>query len=145
MSVHLIKMCVGVRDIAHLIELQRNRVEQAILRGETPVLRHITRHTPRRAAELLDGGSLYWVIKGFVRVRQRLAGIERTVNSEGRPSCALILDSKLVRTELRPCRPFQGWRYLAGEKAPPDAASLKAGSGEVPPELAAELHALGLL
>ncbi len=145
MSVHLIKMCVGIRSVDHLVERQADRLEQARQRGEVPTLRHVTRHMPRRAAELLDGGSLYWVIKGFVRVRQRLTTIDRIVNEEGRPSCALILDPKLVKTELRPCKPFQGWRYLAGEKAPPDATRAARGPAEVPSELAAELRALGLL
>ncbi len=145
MSVNLIKMAVGVRDVAHLAGLQAARLDHARRQGEEPVLRHVTRHTPRRAGEIADGGSLYWVIKGFVRVRQRILGVERTVNSEGRPACALILDPKLVLTELRSVGPFQGWRYLKPEKTPPDAVPPQGDKDGVPDELAAELRELGLL
>ena len=142
MALHIIKMSVGVEDVDHLSTLQKNRLQRE------GVLAHITRNTPRRADEILDGGSIYWVIKKFVRVRQRLIGIERGVNSEGKPSCALVLDPELIRTELLEHRAFQGWRYLKSEEAPRD---LKVGDREtssrddLPDEMAAELRNLGLL
>ncbi|MFB3135201.1 MAG: DUF1489 family protein, partial [Rhodospirillales bacterium] len=92
-----------------------------------------------------DGGSLYWVIKGFIRVRQEIRAVERSVNAEGRPSCALVLDPRLVRTSLQACRPFQGWRYLGAESAPADLSPLAGETDGVPRELAAELRQLGLL
>ncbi len=145
MAVNLIKMAVGVRDVAHLAGLQAARLEHSRRQGDEPVLRHVTRHLPRRAGDIADGGSLFWVIKGFVRVRQRIHSVERTVNSEGRPACALVIDPELVRTELRPAGPFQGWRYLKPEKTPPDAVHPEGDKDGVPEELATELRELGLL
>jgi hypothetical protein len=145
MTVHLKKMAVGVESIAHLAEIQASRLEQARHRGEVPALRHITRHGPKRAEELLGGGSLYWVIKGFVQVRQAFVGIERGVNAKGRPSCALVLDPELVRVEFRSHKPFQGWRYLSVNDAPSDAVPAADNGHGMPTEMAAELRSLGLL
>ena len=111
--------------------------------GEEPRLRHVTRHWPRRAAEILAGGSLYWVIKGAVRVRQPVVAIESAVGDASRKRCALVLDPALIRTEPQPRRPHQGWRYFGSADAPPDLEA--AGSTDAAPELAAELRALGLL
>ncbi len=145
MTVHLIKMAVGVGDVRHLAEIQAGRLRQARDRDEAAQLRHYTRHTPRRAAELTEGGSIYWVIKGFVRVRQEIRAVERGVNAEGRPSCALVLDPNLVRTSLRACKPFQGWRYLNAENAPADLSPPAGESDGVPEKMAVELMHLGLL
>ncbi|MBT3237990.1 MAG: DUF1489 domain-containing protein [Rhodospirillaceae bacterium] len=138
---HIIKLSVGVEDVEHLARIQESRLKNE------GVLAHITRNTPKRADQLLKGGSIYWVIKRFIRVRQRLLGIERGVNSEGKPSCALVLDPQLVRTELKEFRAFQRWRYLDVKDAPRD---LEDGSPDqvdacLPPEMAAELKGLGLL
>ncbi len=145
MSIHLIKLSVGVRDVAHLGDIQARRLEQARLRGEEPRLLHVTRYRPRRAGELTGGGSIYWVIKGFIRVRQGVVAFDKLTNAEGRPSCALVLDENLVRTELMAFRPFQGWRYLADEKAPPDARTSWDAFHGMPLDMAVELRALGLL
>jgi len=101
--------------------------------------------TPRRAVELLDGGSIYWVIKGLIQARQSLLGIERVTDSEGKPSTLLILDPTLVRTAARPQRIFQGWRYLSGADAPADLAEGDEGLENMPPEMLAELRSLGLI
>jgi len=141
-SVHIIKLCVGVEDVDHLRHLQ-----QARLRRDGGLV-HITRNTPKRAEEILEGGSLYWVIKKFVRVRQRIIGIEKSVNSQGRPSCALVLDPALVKTELKEFRAFQGWRYFPPKDAPADLnPAVMAGQGKssLPTDLAAELKSLGLI
>lgn len=135
--VHLIKLAVGVRDAAHLRALQKARAEQS------PPLRHLTRNFPRRAAELLDGGSLYWVIGGMVSLRQRLTGIERATEQDGTQSTALLLHPTLIPLEPRPMRPFQGWRYLTPQDAPPDLT--EAGTAAMPEELRRQLAALGLL
>ena len=137
MTVHLIKLCVGVESVGHLAELQARR------RARGAALRHLTRNTPRRAAELLDGGSLYWVVKGVIRVRQRLVAIEPARDADG-PRCALVLDAALVRTIPRAHRAFQGWRYLRAEDAPADLPMADSG-GTMPPEMAAELGELGLI
>ncbi|MBL6931761.1 MAG: DUF1489 domain-containing protein [Rhodospirillales bacterium] len=142
MSLHIIKLSVGVEDVDHLMELQKVRLKRE------GVLQHITRNTPKQAAEILDGGSIYWVIKKFVRVRQRLVGIVRGVNSEGRPSCALQLDPTLIRTELKEFRAFQGWRYFKEEDIPKDltgGVTDEATAEALPVDMAEELKALGLL
>lgn len=143
MTVHLIKLAVGIEDVEHLAAVQALRLKQARDNGQPAILRHVTRNTPRRAAELLDGGSMYWVIKGFVRVRQRLVGVEAMTDGE-EPRCALVLDPELVPTVLRAHRPFQGWRYLRPEDATPDASARQSRTG-MPEEMAAELRDLGLL
>ncbi len=140
MTVHLLKICVGVDDVDHLARLQTRR-----LRDEGRLL-HRTRHTPRRAAEILDRGSIYWIIRGFIQVRQCIIGIHRETDEGGRPYCFLERDPELIRTELQPRRPHQGWRYLKCADAPAD---LPAGAVEsmdgFPLRMAAELRELGLL
>lgn len=145
MTLHLIKLCVGVESVGHLALLQGRRLEAAARRGEPRVLRHLTRNTPRQAEALLDGGSLYWVIRGFVRVRQRLIALEPAVNAEGAARCALVYEPRHIRTEWRSHRPFQGWRYLKPEDAAPDAKLGFEIADDLPNEMAVELRELGLL
>jgi hypothetical protein len=119
---HLIKLSVGSEDVEDLRQWHAKRRE-----------------------ELLAGGSIYWVIKGFVTVRQRLVGVERISYSDGTPATELVLDPGHVRTVPTPHRPFQGWRYLAPEDAPADLDDLPGSLGDMPPEMLAELRHLGLL
>ncbi len=139
MSLHLIKLAVGSDSVETLAGWQASR------RAKFGRLAHQTRMMPRRSSELLEGGSIYWVIKGLIQARQRLLAIERCTDHEGRPSTLLILDPELVRTVATPQRMFQGWRYLPADSAPAD---LDPGAGdlqEMPPEMAAELRSLGLI
>jgi hypothetical protein len=99
---------------------------------------------PKRAKELLDGGSLYWVIKGNIQVRQRLTAIRPFTDKEGIHRCDLVLEPKLVATQWQPRRAFQGWRYLKAEEAPADLSE-GTGKNALPPELRLELAELGLL
>jgi hypothetical protein len=100
---------------------------------------------PKRAAELIDGGSLYWVIKGRISARQRLLGVEPFVDADGIGRCRLWLDPAVVPVRPRPMRAFQGWRYFAPADAPPDLEAAGAGAGALPEELRRELGELGLL
>jgi hypothetical protein len=143
MTLHLIKLCVGCDSIEDLAQWQKKRLAGLKKKRRPPELIHVTRMTPKRADELLDGGSLYWVIKGQIAVRQRLLELRPTIKS-GAPHCGLVYDSELVYLIPRTCRPFQGWRYLAAKDAPPDARMVK-GAKRLPPQLRAELAALGLL
>lgn len=118
---HIIKLCVGVKEVAELAEWQASRARQ------DPPLRHQTRMMPKRVPEILDGGSLYWVIGGFVRVRQRILDVREESWDDGTACCGLVLHRELVPVELRPQKPFQGWRYLDPAAAPPDLAR-----GQVP-------------
>jgi hypothetical protein len=141
MALHILKLAVGVESVSHLAEIQEGR----LARSETGELRHVTRNTPRRAAAILDGGSIYWVIKGCIRARQRIVRFDRTVNGEGKPRCAFVLDSELFTTVPVPHRPFQGWRYFESAQAPTDRGIDVTGEDALPMEMADELRALGLL
>lgn len=136
---HLIKLSVGTEDIEDLEQWQAGRLKRA---GR---VFHRTRMMPRRGEELLDGGSIYWIIKGKTCVRQRLIGLERDVDEEGRPYTLLLLDPWLVRTVPRAHRPFQGWRYLLPEDAPPDLRASGGEDDDMPPEMLEELRSLGIL
>lgn len=141
MTLHLAKLCVGVRDVSHLRKLQRAR------RETDPPLRHRTRNFPRRAAEILQGGSIYWVIAGAMIVRQRIVDIRADCRDDGTPCAGLVLDPRLVAVAGRLIKPFQGWRYLSAEEAPPDLGprSTARGEADLPPALRKTLRELGLL
>lgn len=142
MTLNLIKLCVGCDAIADLEEWIAYRLDEARRAGRKPEHFHVTRMMPKRVDELLDGGSLYWVIKGTVQARQRLTDIRRFTDVDGIPRCRLVLEPKLIATEWQPKRPFQGWRYLEGKDAPADLGDGKGNA--LPPELAAELAELGV-
>lgn len=146
MTVHLLKLSVGTTDVEHLASFQRARLTQSMKNGGTPRLWHRTRNTPRRAEELLAGGSIYWVIGGRIRARQRLVGFESETDPVRGKICLFMLDPELVRTEPWPHRAFQGWRYLDPKDAPPDGQPGAGDEGaEMPEEMIAELRELGLL
>jgi hypothetical protein len=141
MSLHMMKLAVGVKDLAHLAERQAMRARLE------PPLRHLTRMFPKRAAEILDGGSIYWVVAGWLSVRQRILDI-REEQEDGIDCAALVLDPVLVPVAARPQKPFQGWRYLAKEAAPADlgqGAPAAEGLEALPARLRTELRALGLI
>jgi hypothetical protein len=143
MTVHLIKLCVGVETLDDLARWQKHRLSELKKKGRKLELMHVTRQTPKRAEELLDGGSLYWVIKGQIAARQKLLEL-RALTREGVPHCGLVYEPKLVPTLRRTHRPFQGWRYLNANDAPQDVRDLKGGKG-LPQALTMELAELGLL
>ena len=142
MPLHIIKLCVGCDSLADLAAWQKQRLKEKKAKGQKPELVHITRMTPKRADEVLDGGSLYWVIKGQIAARQVLKEL-RPVKYKGEPHCGLVYDKELIAVSPRPRRPFQGWRYLEAKDAPPDLPKLK--GGKLPEKLQRELAALGLL
>jgi hypothetical protein len=137
-NLHLIKLCVGADSVEDLVDWQR----QPRARGPDGLPRHVTRMWPRRTGELLDGGSLYWVIRGVLQARQRILRLDEVDRGDGIARCALVLDPQVVRTEARPRRPFQGWRYLAAGDAPPDLAAGR--TGDLPPRLEAALSEIGV-
>ena len=145
MPLHLIKLCVGACSIEDLREWMAERLREAGKRGLPQRHAHVTRMTPKRAEELVDGGSLYWVIKGQVAARQRILGVEPFMDSDGIGRCRLWLDGEVVAVAPRPARAFQGWRYYAPSDAPPDLDDSQAGLAEMPELLRRELAALGLL
>jgi hypothetical protein len=142
-TLHLIKLCVGTDSIADLAAWQKKRAAERKKKGGSSDIMHITRQMPKRADELLDGGSMYWVIKGQIAVRQRLIEL-RAVTRDGVPHCALVLEKALVPTERRFHRAFQGWRYLDPKDAPRDLGR-RGRMSELPEALHAELAQLGLI
>jgi hypothetical protein len=144
-TLHLIKLCVGAASIEELAEWQTARAVERKKAGKSQRIFHTTFQTPKRDAELLDGGSLYWVIKGTVQVRQRLIGFEQGTKSDGTPACLILLDAALVPVRPVPRRAFQGWRYLTADDAPADLGRGDKQIAELPPKMRRELAELGLI
>lgn len=148
MPLHLLKLSVGTESIEDLAGWQTQRLKSQKAAGVAkPRLWHTTFQTPKRTAELLDGGSMYWVIKGIIQARQRLIGFDEGQKDDGSPCCLLLFERELVPVRPTPRRPFQGWRYLTAEDAPADL-STRGGRdqiAEMPPKLRKELATLGLL
>jgi hypothetical protein len=145
MPLHLIKLAVGAESLTDLREWMAERMAEARRRRGPLRHAHVTRMAPKRAADILDGGSLYWVIKGQIAARQRLVGIEPFVDSDGIGRCRLWLDGAVVAVAPRPMRAFQGWRYYAAKDAPPDIDETQPGFADMPEALRRELAGLGLL
>ncbi len=148
MPLHMVKLSVGTESIEDLAQWQAGRLKMQKARGiAAPRLWHTTFQTPKRKDELLDGGSLYWVIKGIIQARNRLIGFDDGQKEDGSPCCLLVLDPELVPVRPTPRRPFQGWRYLAADDVPLDLSSRGGRDqiAEMPPKLRKELATLGLL
>ncbi len=143
-KLNLLKLCVGVSAVEELQAWIDYRLEQRRQNGKPAEQIHTTRMIPKRTDELLADGSLYWVIKGNIQVRQHLMDIRPFTDNEGIKRCDLVLEPRLILTQWQPRRAFQGWRYLKPEDAPVD---LGTGSGveDMPPDLRLELAELGLL
>jgi hypothetical protein len=145
MSLNLIKLCVGCDSVAELSSWIKQRLKQKKARKEKPKHIHTTRMVPKRVDELLDGGSLYWVIRGQVMCRQDLVAIRPFVDKDGVGRCRLVLRPKVVPVEPRPFRAFQGWRYLDSKDAPRDLDRAAPGARNMPEQMRRELRELGLL
>jgi hypothetical protein len=145
MTLHLIKLAVGADSLADLREWMAARMAEAKRRRAAARHAHVTRMAPKRAADILDGGSLYWVIKGQIGARQRLVGVEPFVDPQGIGRCRLWLDGAVVAVAPRPMRAFQGWRYFDAKSAPPDIDETQPGFAAMPEALRRELAGLGLL
>lgn len=145
MPAHLLKLCVGcdsIRDLEDWIE--ENRAHHRRL-GRAYQQTHTTRMMPKRAADLVAGGSLFWVIKRQVACRQRLLAIEPFTDTDGIGRCRLVLDMAVVPVQPRPFRPFQGWRYLEACDAPGDLRHAGGAVAAMPEPMRRELAELGLL
>ena len=138
-SLNLIKLSVGTESVPGLAQWQKNPRAQ----GPDGLPRHVTRMWPKREKELLNGGSIYWVIKGVVLARQRIVRLDEVDRGDGIRRCGIVLDPDIVRTEAVPKRPFQGWRYLEGRVAPRDLARGRA-NDDLPPKLMAALAEIGV-
>jgi hypothetical protein len=147
MTLHLVKLCVGCESIEDLAAWQTERLKERRKAGEKrPQLYHRTFQMPKRREELLAGGSLYWVIKGLIQVRQPLAGIAEGSREDGTPCCLLVFKNELVAVRPVPRRAFQGWRYLGEDEAPEDLGRVSAsGLAGMPAKLRKDLAELGLI
>ena len=141
MALNLIKLSVGTKSVEDL------KAWQADPRAKAPDGHpcHVTRMWPRREAELLEGGSVYWVIQQLVQCRQRILRLDEVTGGDGIRRCAIVLDPTLIRTTTVSRRPFQGWRYLPGNDAPADLGPARSGDDSLPPELSAALADIGVL
>lgn len=146
-TLHLVKLCVGAKSIEDLEAWQTSRLSEMTSNGErNPRLFHTTFQTPKRQTELLDGGSLYWVIKGLILVRQRITGFGDGQKPDGSRCCLLYLDRTLVPVRPVPRRAFQGWRYFTADDVPEDF--LQSGNDDLltlPPEMRKDLLELCLI
>jgi hypothetical protein len=145
MTLHLIKLSVGTDSIEDLEEWIKLKLKERKKRRQKPERIHTTRMFPKRVDELLDGGSIYWVIKGEILCRERILDLRQVTGKDGIRRCQLVLDPKLVPVRPRPFRAFQGWRYLDAKDAPPDLDRVGRGTAKLPEPMRRELRELGLL
>ena len=139
---HLIKLSVGSESVETLAEWQEMRRRTVHRDG---LNRHVTRMWPKREKDILDGGSIYWVIKGVIQCRQRILRLDEVTGEDGIRRCAIVLDPGLVRTQTAPRRPFQGWRYLDPADAPPDLRETRRDEEALPVELNRALAEIGVI
>ena len=138
---HIIKLSVGTETVEGLSEWHQNPRAQ----GPDGLPRHITRMWPKREADIVDGGSIFWVFKGVIQCRQKLIRFDEVIGEDGIRRCAFVLEPKLYRTVQASKRPFQGWRYLNPDDAPPDLTEGRDNEDQLPPEMAGELADIGVL
>ena len=138
--INIIKLSVGSESVETLTEWQADRRTQM---GRDYSM-HVTRMWPRRETEVFNGGSMYWVIKGFIQARQKIIGFEEVIGDDGIRRCGIMLAPELIRTTAVKRRPFQGWRYLIPEDAPKDLPKGRKSDDELPKELEIALADLGL-
>ncbi len=140
-TTHLIKLCVGAEAVEDLLDWQRN----PRAKGPDGLPRHVTRMWPKRADEVLNGGSLYWVFKGLVLCRQHVLRFDEVDRGDGIARCGIVLDPEVTRVAATPKRPFQGWRYLKPEDAPRDLPRGRETEETLPQSLQNALAEIGVL
>jgi hypothetical protein len=140
-TLHLIKLSVGTETVEGLENWQKIKRSEA----HDGCSRHVTRMWPKKESELLQGGSMYWVIKGSIQARQRIVGLEEVIGGDGIRRCGIVLAPELIRTQTALRRPFQGWRYLKAEDAPPDLPKGRESEEALPTDLANALSEIGVI
>ncbi|HEY6700389.1 MAG TPA: DUF1489 domain-containing protein [Pseudolabrys sp.] len=145
MPLHLIKLCVGCDSVSDLEDWIRQKLKEKRRRGQKAEHIHTTRMVPKRAAELKNGGSLYWVIRGQIACRERILDVRPFVDKDGIGRCRIVLDGKLILVEPRLRSAFQGWRYFEAKEAPRDLSRAAPGAARMPENMRRELQQLGLL
>ena len=137
--VHLIKLSVGTDGIEQLQHWQAQRAKQS------PGWQyyHQTRMWPKREADVLNGGSIYWVIKGEIQARQRVLRFDEKIGQDGIRRCGFVLDHEVIRVVPTLKRPFQGWRYLDPADAPMDLPQGRAEEAALPADLNRAMAEIG--
>lgn len=139
--INLVKLCVGADSVeSHIAWQKTTRV-----RTQDGYRRHVTRMWPKRADDLLDGGSIYWVIKGAIQCRQRILRFDKVTDHRGIVRCGIVLEEEIIRTQTVPKRPFQGWRYLKPEDAPDDVPLSRLSEEPLPNDLNIALSEIGVI
>jgi len=139
-TINMVKLCVGIDSVEHF---EAHRAAQRA-RGITGPTRHVTRMWPRREAEFLNGGSLYWVIKGVIQARQTVMRLDEVIGDDGIRRCGIVMDPEIIRTEAAVRRPFQGWRYMQCADSPADLARGHKALDDLPVELMTALAEIGV-
>ena len=114
MTVHLKKLAVGISSIENLKD------RQSFIFDTYGEIINFTRNKPKRVDELIEGGSLYWIINRKVFVRQKILEIKSFVLEDGKKSAGIVLQNKLIRVRPVSMKPFQGWRYYQKSDVPTD-------------------------
>ncbi|MGB0960304.1 MAG: DUF1489 family protein [Halocynthiibacter sp.] len=138
--INLVKLSVGSESVDTLMAWQESR--KATTPDGNP--RHVTRMWPKREAELISGGSIYWVIKGVILARQTVLRLDEVIGDDGIRRCAIVLDPDVIRTEPAPRRAFQGWRYLQPDDSPADLTESKGVEDDLPVHLSSALADIGV-
>ncbi len=138
--VNIVKLSVGTEDVAGLEAWQNT--DRAQTADGYP--RHITRMWPKQSDAILNGGSIYWVIKGVIQCRQPILRLDEVIGEDGIRRCAIVCKPGLIRVAATPRRAFQGWRYLAAEDAPADLTAEQQAETALPPELSKALADIGV-
>ncbi len=137
-------MAAGVEDLAEMQAIVKREIRREKGIGEYVAIH--TRNSPKRIDELLDGGSVYSVIRSIIQIRRKILDIRKVEDSDGTSYCKIFLEPQLIRVLPVAQKPFQGWRYLDPAKAPRDLGILRDNADDdMPAEMANELKALGLL
>lgn len=139
--IHLVKLSVGTDSVEGLQDWQ----EAYARRFQDGLPRHVTRMWPKKEAEILQGGSMYWVIKGAIQCRQRIVRMDEVIGSDGIRRCGIVLEPQITRTTTATKRPFQGWRYLKAEDAPKDLTGAASREESLPSDMATALAEIGVI
>jgi hypothetical protein len=138
MPLNLLKLGVGASDISDF----ERWIKDA--RAGRDTLDHTTRMFPRRRDEILPGGSLYWVVRGFILLRMPISDLVPVRGRDGIERCRIEFAPRIILVQPTPRRAFQGWRYLEAADAPRDLPKSQ-GTAAIPSKMRRELAELGLL
>ena len=138
MSYHLKKIAVGIASIDRL------KIRQRMIFETYGKIIHSTRNMPKQKADLIKTGSIFWIIKRYVLVRQKIVSIVPVIRDDGSKGCEIELDKNLIKVIPTKMKPFQGWRYYLENDIPKDLNLYDHEDEEIPEQIRLELIELGL-